>query len=63
MVFFDDNMYLALKVENNTGDPVFFFKPEESYIDFFKEYDDEFKLHCYGLVIEIKPGSWKIIER
>lgn len=56
-------MYSALKVENNTGDPVFFFKPEESYIDFFKECDDEFKLHCYGLVIEIKPGSWKIIER
>ena len=59
---FDGCMYAALKVENETDDPVLFFKIEESDLGFFREWDDELGLHCYGLIIEMRKGLWKIIE-
>ena len=59
---FDGNMYAALKVENETDDPVLFFQIKESDLGFFREWDDELELHCYGLIIETRKGSWKIIE-
>ena len=49
---FDGSMYAALKVENKTDDPVLFFQIEESDLGFFREWDDELELHCYGLIIE-----------
>lgn len=57
----DDNMYTALKVENETDMPVLFFGQKDS-MTFFKEWDDELDLHCYGLLVETKRGHWKIIE-
>ena len=59
---FDGSMYATLKVENESGDPVLLFKVEESDLGFFKEWDNELDLHCYGLIIETKNGLWKIIE-
>ena len=58
---FDGSMYATLKVENESGDPVLLFKVEESDLGFFKEWDNELDLHCYGLIIETKNGLWKII--
>ena len=55
-------MYSALKVENETGDPILLFMIEETNLGFVKEWDDELDLHCYGLIIETKNGLWKIIE-
>ena len=55
------DMYAALKVENETDDPVMFFGQKDNN-NFFKEWDDELDLHCYGLLIETKNGEWKIIE-
>ena len=59
---FDGSMYAALKVENETDDPVLFFQIKESDLGFFREWDDELELHCYGLIIETRKGLWKIIE-
>ena len=59
---FDGCMYAALKVENETDDPVLFFQIQESDLGFFREWDDELGLHCYGLIIETRNGLWKIIE-
>ena len=59
---FDGSMYTALKVENETDDPVLFFQIKESDLGFFREWDDELELHCYGLIIETQRGLWKIIE-
>ena len=59
---FDGSMYVALKVENETDDPVLFFQIKESDLGFFREWDDELELHCYGLIIETRKGLWKIIE-
>lgn len=59
---FDGSMYAALKVENETDDPVLFFQIQESDLGFFREWDDELGLHCYGLIIETRNGLWKIIE-
>lgn len=59
---FDGSMYTTLKVENESGDPILLFKVEESDLGFFKEWDNELDLHCYGLIIETKNGLWKIIE-
>ena len=59
---FDGSMYTALKIENETDDPVLFFQIKESDLGFFREWDDELELHCYGLIIETRKGSWKIIE-
>lgn len=58
---FDGNMYAALKVENETDDPVLFFGQKDN-IEFFKEWDNEVNLHCYGLMIETRKGEWEIIE-
>ena len=58
---FDGNMYAALKVENESGEPVLFFA-QQGNMKFFKELDDEIDLHCYGLIIETRKGEWKIIE-
>ena len=58
---FDDTMIAALKVDNKTDDPVLFFAQEEN-MAFFKEWDDELELHCYGLMVESQLGEWKIIE-
>ena len=54
-------MYAALKVENETDNPVMFFGQKDNN-NFFKEWDDELDLHCYGLLVETKNGEWKIIE-
>lgn len=59
---FDGCMYAALKVENETDDPVLFFQIQESDLGFFREWDDELGLHCYGLIIETRKRLWKIIE-
>ena len=59
---FDGSMYTALKVENETDDPILFFQIEESDLGYFREWDDELELHCYGLIIETRKGLWKIIE-
>ena len=59
---FDGSMYAALKVENETDNPVLFFQIKESNLGFFREWDDELELHCYGLIIETRKGLWKIIE-
>ena len=59
---FDGSMYAALKVENETDDPVLFFQIKESDLGFFREWDDELELHCYGLLIETRKGLWKIVE-
>ena len=59
---FDGSMYAALKVENETDDPVLFFQIKESDLGFFREWDDELELHCYGLIIETRKGLWKLIE-
>lgn len=58
---FDGNMYAALKVENESDEPVLFFA-QQGNMKFFKEWDDEVDLHCYGLIIETRKGEWKIIE-
>lgn len=58
---FDDTMFVALKVDNETDKPILFFSQEEN-MTFFKEWYDELKLHCYGLMVESQPGKWKIIE-
>ena len=57
----DGYMYAALKVENETDDPVLFFGQEDNN-NFFNVWDDELDLHCYGLLVETKNGEWKIIE-
>ena len=59
---FDGSMYTALKIENETDDPVLFFQIKESDLGFFREWDDELELYCYGLIIETRKGLWKIIE-
>ena len=59
---FDGSMYTALKIENETDDPVLFFQIKESDLGFFREWDDELELHCYGLIVETKHDEWKIIE-
>lgn len=59
---FNGNMYVALKVENESDEPVLFFGIEQTDMNFFKEWDDEVNLHCYGLIIETNKGKWKIIE-
>ena len=59
---YDEKMYTAIKVENDSDEPVLFYGIEEPDMKFFKNWDDELGLYCYGLVIESKPGEWKIIE-
>ena len=54
-------MFAALKVDDETDDPILFFSQEEN-MTFFKEWDNELELHCYGLMVESQPGKWKIIE-
>ena len=58
---FDDTMFAALKVDNETDDPILFFSQEEN-MTFFKEWDDELELHFYGLMVESQLCEWKIIE-
>lgn len=59
---FDGNKYAAIKTDNDTDEPVLFFGVDEDYIDFFKEWDEELGLCCYGLLIEVNKGEWKVIE-
>lgn len=59
---YDNSMYVALKVENKDNEPVLFFRTEGTDMEFFKKWDEELDLHCYGLMIEFQKGKWKIIE-
>lgn len=60
---FVGDKYVAIKSANNTNEPVLFFQTDEDYIDFFEDWADELDLCCYGLMTEVKPGEWKIIEK
>jgi hypothetical protein len=56
-------MYTMIKTDNEMGDPVLFFGIPETDMGFFREWDQELNLHCYGLLIETaEKGSWKIVE-
>ena len=55
-------MYAALKVENEDNEPVLFYGIDRTNMEFFKQWDEELDLHCYGLMVEFQKGKWKIIE-
>ena len=54
--------YIALKVENETDEPIMFLGTEGTDKNVFSEIDKEFQLHCYGLIVETKIGEWEVIE-
>ena len=67
---YNDEMFAAIKVDDVDGYdpedadeyPIKFFGIETTDMEFFKEWDAEVGLHCYGLLIQNKNGSWDIIE-
>lgn len=67
---YNDEMFAIVKLDDVDGYdttnpeeyPVKFFGIKETDVDFFKEFDAEFGLHCYGLIIQNHNGSWDIIE-
>ena len=62
---YDENFYVAIKtdvmIDDEDDEPIKFFGIEND-LDFFRDWADNVGLHCYGLLIEHKRGSWKIIE-
>lgn len=70
---YNDTMYATIKTgdikafdneeePNQKDDPVDFYGIEETDMNFFKEFDAEFCLHCYGLLIQGADGAWTIVE-
>ena len=66
---YNDEMYAAIKlsdVEEYDGEvkecPINFLGVKKTDMDFFRELDAEFCLHCYGLMIQRHDGTWEIIE-
>lgn len=67
---YNDEMFAVIKVDNVEGYdesnpdeyPIKFFGIKATDMDFFKEWDAEIRLHCYGLMIQNKDGNWDIIE-
>ena len=58
----DGKMYIAIKTDDNPDDSVTLYGIDKLDMEFFKKWNDKFDFHCYGLVVESKPGEWKIIE-
>lgn len=59
---YDGKMYIAIKTDDNPDDSVTLYGIDKLDMEFFKKWNDKFDFHCYGLVVESKPGEWKIIE-
>jgi len=67
---YNDEMFAIVKiddvegydVENPEEYPIKFFSIKETDMDFFREFDADFGLHCYGLMIQRYDGNWDIIE-
>ena len=69
---YDDKMYAAIKVMDDDYDfdeeydpdenPIKFFGINDTDMDFFREWDGEIRLCCYGLMIQRHDGNWDIIE-
>lgn len=47
--------------DDELEEPIHFFDTNEINMDFFAEIDNAFRCCCYGVLIETKPGEWKII--
>lgn len=67
---YNDEMFAAIKVDDVEGYyesdpeeyPIKFFGIKTTDMEFFKEWDAEVGLHCYGLLIQDMKGNWEIIE-
>jgi hypothetical protein len=58
------DMYVFAKMlDENENVKLLSFSCEKPDFGFFKQIDDIYEFHCYGLVIESQPGQWKIIEK
>lgn len=60
---YDDTMYASF-MSTDIGDfgEVFHGNHKGIDLDFFISLDAEFRFYCYALLIEIRPGIWRIIE-
>ena len=59
MIHYDNSMTSAIvNIEECTIDV---FGIEDIDLDYFAEVDAAYRLCCYGLMIEMLPGSWKLI--
>lgn len=67
---YNDEMFAAIKLDDVEGYdksnpeeyPIKFFGVKTTDMEFFKEWDAEVGLHCYGLLIQNKDGNWDVIE-
>lgn len=67
---YNDEMFAIVKLDdvegydecNSEEYPIHFLGIKETDMEFFKELDAEFGLHCYGLIIQNKDGNWEIID-
>lgn len=67
---YNDEMFAIVKLDDIEGYdsndpeeyPIKFLGIKETDMEFFKEIDAEFGLHCYGLIIQNSDGNWEIIE-
>lgn len=71
---YDGSMYAAIKfvvddfddeiedIEDDEDMPIHMLASEEEDVEFFQQLDAEIGFCCYGLLIEVKNGEWKIIE-
>lgn len=64
---FKDGTYAAFAImrdedeDNEDADPKFaMVRGKDMHL--FSEFDADFCLHCYGMICEIRPGYWKIME-
>lgn len=67
---YNDEMFAVVKLDDvedyDVSDtevyPIKFFGIKNTEMNFFKEFDADFGLHCYGLMIQNQKGTWEIIE-
>lgn len=59
---YDGAMYAGVLEPECEEDSIHIMGIPNTNMDFFADIDAEFRLCCYGLMIEIEPGVWKIVE-
>lgn len=60
---YDDNMYTGF-MSADIGDygEIFYGNKEKFDLDYFASLDGELRFCCYALLIEIRPGIWRVVE-
>lgn len=59
---YDDKMYAAIKADHEDGKPVKVLCSAQTNMNFFKDLNEAYEFHRYGLMVQRHDDKWDIIE-